>query len=240
MEGDMGGKKTKERMVSEQTEAWHKPKDGSIFPAKRRSVKRMMWDRVVDPMVDKVNKKNSVFPCSTEPSVDALNEWLCLSLWLALHLCNCMFVLISRVTLVYQLLCCTLLCLFQILWWVEWSLRLSKSKFRICQGCLSAKLWWAKLILVWIELILMKKRISNFYVEQNVILGVGFIIFFLYLYIKKWLYLYHPTSCWWLLVYLLFLLTTLEVFVESLVSTSDIINVILKKFRQFLSYKSIL
>lgn len=62
MEGDMEGK-TKERMVSEQTEPWHKPKDGSVFPAKRRSVKQMMWDRVVEP---KANKKNSVHPCSTD------------------------------------------------------------------------------------------------------------------------------------------------------------------------------
>ncbi|KAJ1387355.1 hypothetical protein SESBI_40015 [Sesbania bispinosa] len=72
MEGEMKGKGS-EKMVSEetQTEAWHKPKNGSVFPAKRRSVKQMMWDRMVESTANKTVQRttsksnNSVYPCSS-------------------------------------------------------------------------------------------------------------------------------------------------------------------------------
>ncbi|TKY74213.1 hypothetical protein E2542_SST02973 [Spatholobus suberectus] len=67
--------KPTEKIGSEQTEPWHKPKNGSIFPAKRRSVKQMMWDCVVGPKAavgfkmgsspSKSKKNNSVHPCSS-------------------------------------------------------------------------------------------------------------------------------------------------------------------------------
>ncbi|KAJ1396219.1 hypothetical protein SESBI_32719 [Sesbania bispinosa] len=52
----------REKMVSE---PWHKPKNknGSVFPAKRRSVKKMMWDSVVESIGR--NKNNSVHPSSS-------------------------------------------------------------------------------------------------------------------------------------------------------------------------------
>lgn len=33
-----------EEMKGKETETWHKPKNGSVFPPKRRSVKKMIWD----------------------------------------------------------------------------------------------------------------------------------------------------------------------------------------------------
>jgi len=33
-------------MKTEETEPWHKPKNGSVFPAKKRSVKKMIWDQI--------------------------------------------------------------------------------------------------------------------------------------------------------------------------------------------------
>jgi len=33
---------------TEETEPWHKPKNKSVFPAKKRSVKQMIWDEIVD------------------------------------------------------------------------------------------------------------------------------------------------------------------------------------------------
>ncbi|RDX61246.1 hypothetical protein CR513_60539, partial [Mucuna pruriens] len=58
----------KSEMKVKPTESWHKPKNGSIFPAKRRSVKRMMWDSIVGPKAEsdmgsppsKSNKNNSL------------------------------------------------------------------------------------------------------------------------------------------------------------------------------------
>jgi hypothetical protein len=39
-----------ERVVkTEETEPWHKPKNGSVFPAKKCSVKKKIWNLVVDP-----------------------------------------------------------------------------------------------------------------------------------------------------------------------------------------------
>ena len=35
-----------EEIATEKTEAWHKRKKGSVFPAKRRSVKQMICDLV--------------------------------------------------------------------------------------------------------------------------------------------------------------------------------------------------
>ncbi|KAK7351083.1 hypothetical protein VNO77_10259 [Canavalia gladiata] len=72
MEAKMKVKPT-EKMGGEQTKLWHKPKNGSIFPAKRKSVKQMMWDRVVGPNMGfkmgspsfKSKGNNSVHPCSS-------------------------------------------------------------------------------------------------------------------------------------------------------------------------------
>ncbi|KEH35363.1 hypothetical protein MtrunA17_Chr3g0125361 [Medicago truncatula] len=46
---------------TEETEAWHKPKNGSVFPAKKRSVKKMMWDQFVDPKGNN-SSSNTVSP----------------------------------------------------------------------------------------------------------------------------------------------------------------------------------
>ena len=66
--------KTTEKVVSGQTEPWHKPKNGSVFPAKRRSVKQMMWDLAMAEKKGNKNKKpnhnNAVHPCSSELLVD--------------------------------------------------------------------------------------------------------------------------------------------------------------------------
>lgn len=75
MEKERKAKKTEE-IVKGKTEPWHKPKNGSVFPAKRCSVKQMMWNRVVEsvtppPKLSQCNKSNSVVhPFSTEPLVD--------------------------------------------------------------------------------------------------------------------------------------------------------------------------
>ena len=65
MEGEKKAKGS-EKVASEQTEAWHKTKNGSVLPAKRRSVKKMIWDIFVEFIADK-NKNNSVHPCTSEP-----------------------------------------------------------------------------------------------------------------------------------------------------------------------------
>ena len=67
--------KGSEKVASEQTAAWHKPKNGSVFPAKRRSVKKMIWDLVVEFIADKAfkmvsNRNNSVHPCTSDPLAD--------------------------------------------------------------------------------------------------------------------------------------------------------------------------
>ncbi|RDX77908.1 hypothetical protein CR513_41888, partial [Mucuna pruriens] len=61
MEGERKGNGT----GSEETEPWHKPKNGSVFPAKRRSVKRMMYEQVTKAMNKKSSKTVSPAP---EPS----------------------------------------------------------------------------------------------------------------------------------------------------------------------------
>ncbi|WJX33967.1 hypothetical protein P8452_22124 [Trifolium repens] len=66
-----------ERVVkTEETEPWHKPKNGSVFPAKKCSVKKRIWNLVVDskgsssntisspPLPAQSSKSNSiVHPC---------------------------------------------------------------------------------------------------------------------------------------------------------------------------------
>jgi len=53
-------------MKTEETEAWHKPKNGSVFPAKKRSVKKMMWDQIVDPKGSGSNTVSSPPPPSSK------------------------------------------------------------------------------------------------------------------------------------------------------------------------------
>ena len=69
MEAEKKAKAT-EKMVSEQTEPWHKPKNGSVFPPKRRSVKKMMWERAVADNKgnknNKSNQNNAVHPSSSD------------------------------------------------------------------------------------------------------------------------------------------------------------------------------
>ncbi|PNX73484.1 hypothetical protein L195_g029386 [Trifolium pratense] len=49
-----------ERVVkTEETEPWHKPKNGSVFPAKKSSVKKKIWNLIVDP---KSSSSNTVSP----------------------------------------------------------------------------------------------------------------------------------------------------------------------------------
>ncbi|KAG5036206.1 hypothetical protein AAZX31_04G225200 [Glycine max] len=50
---------------AEETEPWHKPKNGSVFPKERVSVKQMVYKKVKQVVVDFVEstaKKGSVSP----------------------------------------------------------------------------------------------------------------------------------------------------------------------------------
>ncbi|KAK7385122.1 hypothetical protein VNO78_30833 [Psophocarpus tetragonolobus] len=48
MKRNMNAKPIEKRVTMETERAWCKPKKGSIFPAKRRSVKKMIWDSIVE------------------------------------------------------------------------------------------------------------------------------------------------------------------------------------------------
>lgn len=52
--------------AAERREAWKKSKNGSIFPAKRRSVKKMIWDLfVLQLTATNSTTATTVHPCST-------------------------------------------------------------------------------------------------------------------------------------------------------------------------------
>ncbi|XLS67236.1 hypothetical protein HN51_018259 [Arachis hypogaea] len=59
----MEGKKMAK--AKEKREIWcQKSKNGSVFPAKRRSVKKMIWDSIVKAIFKSINGNNSVHPCT--------------------------------------------------------------------------------------------------------------------------------------------------------------------------------
>ncbi|KAL5075657.1 hypothetical protein RYX36_014641 [Vicia faba] len=62
-------------MKREETEAWRKPKNGSVFPAKKRSVKRMIWNQFVDSM--KGSSSMAVSPPPPQSSMSNSNVHPC-------------------------------------------------------------------------------------------------------------------------------------------------------------------
>ncbi|KAJ7959199.1 hypothetical protein O6P43_019809 [Quillaja saponaria] len=51
--------KKEEKRVPAEAEPWLKPKNGSVFPAKRKSVKTMMFQFIADAFMKMVRPKNA-------------------------------------------------------------------------------------------------------------------------------------------------------------------------------------
>ncbi|KAK7410640.1 hypothetical protein VNO78_01586 [Psophocarpus tetragonolobus] len=72
MEGEKKGKGA-EKMESEETEAWHKMKKGSVFPKRRRLVQRMMYEQMKQVVIDSV-KSMTANKASVSPAPVASNS----------------------------------------------------------------------------------------------------------------------------------------------------------------------